>query len=150
VSAFTDYAENQFTDWFFRGQPLTPPATLYFALMTATPTDAAAGTEVVVSAGTNYSRPSVAASLANWAGTQSAGSTTASTGTGGTTSNNGVITFPVPGTTNWGVIVGVALMDAPSGGNIWIYGALTTSKTVNAGDPAPVFSAGDFQFQWDN
>ena len=114
--------------------------------MTAAPTDSTAGTEVT---GNAYARVSVASSLANWAGTQSAASTTVSTGTGGTTSNNGVITFPTPTPSGWGTVVAVGIYDASSGGNLLIYSALTTSKTINPGD-AVTFPAASLTFQIDN
>jgi len=140
MSSMSDYLENKLVDQLFRGQAYTFPGTLYFALFTANPTDAAGGTEVT---GGSYARVSVAASLANFAGTQSAGSTTASSGTGGQTSNNGAITFPAP-TANWGSVTGMAIFDASSGGNMLIWCALGTAKTVNNGDAAPSFAAAAF------
>jgi hypothetical protein len=111
--------------------------TLYAALLTAAPSDSGGGTEVT---GGSYARVAVASALANWAGTQSAASTTASSGTGGQTSNNGSVTFPSP-TANWGVVTHFALYDALTGGNLIYWGTLTVSKTVNNGDAAPVFAA---------
>ena len=156
MSALTDVYENKLIDFLFRAQALgitgasagagTGPATLYVGLFTANPTDTAGGTEVT---GGSYARVAVTSSLANWAGTQSAGSTTASSGTGGTTSNNNAITFPAP-TANWGVVTGYAIFDASTGGNMLIYSALTTNKTVNNGDAAPSFAAGSLTFQIDN
>lgn len=134
----SDYLENKLIDFLFRGQTLTPPASLYVALLTAAPSDAGGGTEVT---GGSYARVAVTSSLANWAGTQSAGSTTASTGTGGQTSNNGAITFPAP-TANWGSVTHFAIYDASTSGNLWYWAALTTPKTVNNGDPAPSFAIG--------
>lgn len=134
----SDYLENKFIDWLLRAQSFTPPATVYIALLTAAPSDAGGGTEV---SGGSYARVSVASSLANWAGTQSAGSTVASTGTSGQTSNNGSITFPAP-TANWGTITHMGIYDASTSGNLLYWVALTTSKTVNNGDSAPSFAAG--------
>ena len=85
--------------------------------------------------GGSYARVAVTAGLTQWAGTQSAGSTTASSGTGGTTSNNATVTFPAP-TANWGVVLCWGLTDASTAGNIWVYSTLTTSKTINNGDAA--------------
>lgn len=142
----TDYLENKQIDHRLRGQAYTPPATVYIGLFTAAPTDAGGGTEVT---GGSYARVAVAASMAEWAGTQSAGSNTASTGTSGTTSNNSTITFPAP-TANWGIITAFGIFDAASGGNLTDYAALTTNKTVNNGDSAPSFAPGALTVQEDN
>jgi hypothetical protein len=119
---------------------------LYVALFTANPTDVAGGTEVT---GGSYARVQVVSSLANWAGTQAAASTTASSGTSGTTSNNSAVTFPAP-TANWGVVTGFAVFDAATVGNMLFYSALTASKTINNGDAAPSFAAAALTFQIDN
>lgn len=146
MAAMSDYLENKLIDQIFRGQAFSFPATLHVALFTANPSDTGGGTEVT---GGSYARVSVAASLANWAGTQSAGSTTASSGTGGTTSNNNAITFPAP-TANWGTITGFGIFDASSAGNLLFWGSLSASKTVNNGDAAPAFSAAALSIQIDN
>lgn len=156
MAAMTDFLENKIIDWLFRAQAIgitgasagagSGPTTLYVGLLTATPTDSTAGTEVT---GGSYARVAVTSSLANWAGTQAAASTTASSGTSGTTSNNAAITFPAP-TANWGTITGLGIYDASTGGNLLIYSALTTSKTVNNGDAAPSFAAAALTFQVDN
>lgn len=143
MSNLTNYAENKVVDALLRGQSLGTPATWYVALYTSDPTETgAAGTEIT---GGSYARVAVTASLANFAGTQSAGSTTASSGTGGQTSNNAAITFPAP-TANWGVASHFGVLDASTGGNAWIYGALTTSKTINNGDSAPSFPIASLTF----
>lgn len=146
ATSMSDYLENKVVDHVFRGQAYTAPATIYFGLTTSACSDAATGTEVT---GGSYARVGVTASLANFAGTQSAGSTTASSGTGGTTSNNGAITFAAP-TANWGVVTHVVIMDASTSGNLLFCIALTTSKTINNGDAAPSFAAAALTQQIDN
>lgn len=148
MSAMSDVLENKLVDWLLRGQAIglngasaaagTGPTTLYVGLLTAAPSDAGGGTEV---SGGSYARASIASSLANWAGTQGAGTTTASSGTGGQTSNNGAVAFPAP-TANWGSIGHFGIYDASSGGNLLVWGALAVAKTVNNGDAAPQFNAG--------
>ena len=138
AQAFTDYAENRLVDALFRGQSLGAPATWYVGLLTSACSDSATGTEV---SGGSYARVAVTASLANFAGTQSAGSTTASSGTGGVTSNNAAITFPAP-TANWGTVSHYGFWDASTSGNQWLCVSLTTSKTINNGDAAPSFAIG--------
>lgn len=137
MSAMSDYLENKLVDHILRGQTFTAPATVYLSLHTTATTDAGGGTEVT---GGSYSRVAVTSSLANWAGTQAAASTTASTGTGGVTSNNATITFPAP-SASWGVVTHFGIWDAASAGNLLFHGALGTSKTINNGDAAPSFAA---------
>jgi hypothetical protein len=146
MSNMSDYLENKLIDFLFRAQAFTAPTVLAVGLFTANPSDAGGGTEV---SGGSYARVNLAPSLANWAGTQSAGSTTASTGTSGTTSNNSAITFPAP-SANWGVITGIGIFDATTAGNLLFWGALTASKTVNSGDAAPSFAAAALAPQLDN
>lgn len=155
AAALSDYAENKLVDWFFRAQAIgitgasaaagTGPTTLYIGLFTVAPTDSTSGTEV---SGGSYARVSVTSSLANWAGTQAAASTTASTGTSGTTSNNNVITFPTP-SAGWGTVVSACASDASSAGNQLFCMALTSSQTINTGNTV-TFPAGTLTFQFDN
>lgn len=139
MSAMSNYLENKLIDHIFRAQAFGAPTTLYFALFTAAPTDAGGGTEV---SGGSYARAAVTTSLTAFNGTH--GNTTgASSGTGGNTTNAVAITFQTP-TANWGTITHWAVFDAATGGNMLFYGALTNSKNVNNGDPAPSFPVGAF------
>jgi hypothetical protein len=97
---------------------------------------------------TGYGRVTQASSLADWSGTQSAGSTTASTGTSGQTSNNNIITFGAPTSAQTGIVVGMFLADASSAGNIIVWSMLTNPKTINNGDAAPNFPAAAFTITW--
>jgi hypothetical protein len=145
----SDFLENKFIDWFFRAQAAgitgasagagTGPASLYVALLTGAPSDAGGGTEPTGVG--SYARVQVVSSLTAWAGTQGAGTTTASTGTGGTTSNNAAITFPSP-TADWGVCTHLGVYDAAAAGNLLYWVELTVHKTINNGDAAPSFAAG--------
>ena len=146
MGMISDYAENKLVDFIFRGQAWTIPASLYFALLTAAPGETGGGTEV---SGGSYARVAVTRGLTQFAGTQGAGTTTASSGTSATTSNNGTITFPAP-TANWGVITHWGIYDASSGGNLLFYGSLAQAKTVNNGDAAPSFAPGQLSLQLDN
>lgn len=146
AAALTDFAENKLLDALVRGQAVTLPTTWHLALSTDTCSDSTAGAEP---AGAGYSRASVTASMANWAGTQSAGSTTASTGTGGTTSNNATVTWP-ESSASWGTLQSVQWYDAASGGNRWICINLTAPFAVAAGGVTVRFPAGALSFQIDN
>lgn len=146
AGSMTDYLENKLLDWLIRGQTLTQLTNVYVSLHTASCSDSSTGTEVT---GGSYARVTVTANMTQWAGTQSAGSTTASTGTGGTTSNNNAATFPSP-TANWGSVTHFGLFDASTSGNQLFCAALTTPKTINNGDAAPSFAAGALTVQIDN
>ena len=138
AASLSNYTQNHLIDWFLRGQTFTPPTTVYVALDTTAGSAAACGTEV---SGGGYARVAVPSSLADWAGTQGAGTTVVSSGTSGETSNNIAITFPAP-TASWGQIVGFCFYDASTGGDMLLYAPLTIAKTVNGGDAAPSFPAG--------
>lgn len=154
---FSDFLENKLIDWLFRGQAFgvtgasagagSGPTTLWLALFTTIPSDANVG-GVEVSGG-SYARISIASSLANWAGTQSAGSIVASTGASGTTSNNVALAFVAP-TANWGTIKGFGLYDASTGGNLIVIGTLTADAVVNSGDGVQTFTPSSLILQVDN
>lgn len=156
MAALSDVFENKLIDFLLRGQALSltnstaaaasGPTSTYVGLFTTNATDAGGFVEVT---GGSYTRVAVASSLANWAGTQGAGTAVASSGTTGTTSNNTILTFPAP-TAAWGVVTGIGVFDATTAGNLLFYSALTTSKTINNGDAAPSFAAAALTFQIDN
>lgn len=109
-----------------------------------------AGTAVEASY-TGYARSNTAASLANFAGTQGAGTTVASTGTGvPTTSNNGTMTFGAANSGTTASVWAAALFDATTAGNMLAVSPLSVVKTINSGDPAPSFAAAALTSQIDN
>ena len=145
MAAMSDYLENKLIDFLLRGQTYTAPTGLHVGLLTAAPSDTGGGTEV---SGNGYARQNLAPSLTNWAGTQAAASTTASSGTSGTTSNNVAITFPTP-TASWGTVTAFGVYDASTGGNLLFYGNLNIAKTINQGDTV-TFPISSLSFQIDN
>lgn len=142
ASALSNFWENELIDHLFRARSYTAPTDIYFALYTAAPGETGGGTEV---SGGSYARVQVACGFANFEGTGGETTNADSAGTGGATQNRNAITFPVP-SANWGVASHFAGLDAASSGNLYFYGALTAAKTINNGDPAPAFAAGDFDF----
>ena len=137
MPGLTDIAENSYTDFVWRAQVWIIGATLSFELYTAAPGETGGGT---VATYTGYASIGVARSLANFAGTQAAGSTVASSGTGGQTSNNAAITYGAP-TSGPQTIVAVGVKD---GATLLTFGSLTTNRTLNAGDAAPSFAISAF------
>lgn len=145
MAAITDYLENKLIDQLFRGQAYTFPAGLHVGLLTAAPSDSTGGTEV---SGNAYARQDLPPSLTNWAGTQGATTTVASSGTTGTTSNNVAITFPTP-TASWGTVTHFGVWDGSTSGNLLVYGSLNIAKTINQGDTV-TFPISSLSFQIDN
>lgn len=124
MSKASNYLENAILNHFFRNTSTTSPTTVYIALYTSDPTDADTGTEV---SGGSYARQAV----------------TFSAPSNGVISNSSTITFPVA-TANWGTITHFGIRDASTGGNLLVYGAFETAKTINAGDQL-IINPGDLQ-----
>ena len=141
----SDFAENALVDAFMRGQPFSPPATLHWGFTTDLCSDAGPGTEP---SGGAYARVAVAASLANWAGTQGAGTTVASTGTGATTSNNVTITWPTT-TASWSTLLALRAYDAATAGNQWLCFDLATPFDATSSGITINFAPAQLQFYID-
>lgn len=165
MTAKTDYFENKLTDVIWRNQilvvgdkqlqwvatagaPASAAPTYYVGLLKVAPTDSTAGTEI---SGGSYARQPLAASLTNMAGTQSAGSTTASTGTNATTSNNAAIQFTgMPDTTGANALVAFGIYDAVSGDHLLEFAALTGGPIQASAGATLNFAAGTLTIQEDN
>lgn len=153
MTSKTDYLENKLTDVLFRAQSFAIGAatlswsvapTIYVGFFTITPSDSAAGTESV---GGSYARQPILCSLTSMAGTQAAASTIASSGTGGTTSNNAALTFTnMPAST----LVAFGIFDALTAGNLLEYALLNGQPIAIAGGATVTFAAGQLTVQEDN
>lgn len=130
MSAASDYLEGQIRAHMFRTASFTKPAVLAIALFTAIPGETGGGTEVT---GGAYARVQRDPLDANW---------TAASLTDGLTDNAAALTYPTP-TASWGVVTSFAIFDATTGGNMLVFGALASPRTINNGDPAPAFAIGD-------
>lgn len=113
----SDYLELKALDAIL-GPGFTPPATVYWALYSVTPSDSAAGTELVVGTSPGYARLAAtnnttnfpAAALVGGLGSKKVGvdQTFAANSGGG----------------NWLTVVAFGLLDASSGGNLLLWGAV--------------------------
>lgn len=112
MAALTATLANALINATLRSTSYTSPGAVYLACFTTSPTVTGGGTEVF---GGSYARVTV----------------TFAAPTNGTTSNtNEVDILGMPAAT----VVGLAVMDASSGGNMLYFGNLQTAKTTNAGD----------------
>lgn len=139
-SLWTDYAENKLVDK-TRGTEPTYAANWYIGLLSS----AADGSFVEVT-GVNLARVAYARSLANWSGSQGAGTTTASSGTSHTTSNNNAIAFAAASGDLAAPATHLGLFDALSGGNLWAYVPIPTGPLTVLASDAPSIAAGTVEF----
>lgn len=130
---------NTLIDYLYRGGSR---ATLHFGLLIVMPTRSTQGTEMSVGGGyTGYTRQSITASLANFSGTQSDGSTSASSGTRDYITNNVPITFAATLAANWPGAVAAGIYSAASGGVLEEWQPITDSAGTpitlsrNIGEP---------------
>jgi hypothetical protein len=100
------------------------PVTTYVALLTAFPTDNN-GTGLVEVSGGAYARQAIT-SATGW----SAVSTSASLQQ---MSNSAAVNYPTA-TAAWGTVIGFAIYDALSGGNLLYAAPLAANQTVNNGN----------------
>jgi hypothetical protein len=118
MSNATNFLENELLDHLLQKgtADYTSPANLYIGLFTAV-ADAEAGTVTEVS-GNDYARTSVSFNTAS----------------GGSSTNDGDVTFPAANGGDWGTITHIGLYDASTSGNLLIVGSLSASKSVSDGD----------------
>lgn len=97
------------------------PATVYIGLLLSAPNPDGSG--VVEPSGFGYSRVAVSNNSTEWLAASARSKTHA---------NN--IVFPTATGGGWGTVTHVGVFDAASGGNLKIYGALTTPRVINDTD----------------
>lgn len=120
MAAMTQYLKDKLVKHTLTHTSYTSPTTVYLALYTTPPTATGGGTEVT---GGSYARLSITSHLAFGA----AGS--------GTVSNDAILTIAgMPACT----VVGGAILDASTAGNMLIFMPASTPRTFTAGQDATV------------
>ena len=114
MAEMSNFLENALVNATLRATTYTSPATVYVALFTTDPTDAASGTEVT---GGSYARTSVAFAAPS----------------NGASASNADCTFPTC-TSTWGTVSHIGIFDASTSGNLLYHTPLDTSKTIETGD----------------
>ena len=123
----SNYLEDKMNDHVLGGPDYTRPATVYFAFFTAAPGDGTPGTEVNNAVWTNYARVAVTNNNTNFPASS-----------GGVKSNGTTVSFGVASITGTPpIIVGFAIMDASTSGNM-LYWSSFTGQTVNNGSPVAI------------
>jgi hypothetical protein len=123
MSGKSAYLEDKMLNWMKGTAFGTAPTTVYAALFTTNPT-ADDGTGAVEVSGGSYARVAITTS-SGWSAISGSGVSPHQI------SNSGVVTFPTP-TGNWGAIIGVALYDASTAGNLLYWNSIS-SQTINTG-----------------
>lgn len=136
MGAATDYLEGQIGGHLFGDSTWAKPTALYVGLLVSV-TDGETASVAEPSGGA-YARVQNDPGTANWTNTS-----------GSKWANANKLTFPAPSGADWGQLVAVGLWDAATGGNMLTYVMLGASQTINDGDPAPFFAAGDLSFDFD-
>lgn len=126
--SFSNTLENTILDWAFTAGAATRPTAWYLALYTAAPSDSGGGTEVT---GGSYARQSIGAFSVS----------------GNVASNASQIDFPTA-TGSWGTVTHIGVFSAVSGGTLYAWAPLTTSKSIASGDVFRV-PAGDLDITLD-
>ena len=140
MSAMTNYLEGALIDHLFRATLYSQTGTWHIALLTSAYDEASAGGAEVSTSGTGYARIGVTRNSSSW--TKTLATNTYSV------ANTNIITFGTP-SANWGSITHVGLFDASTSGNLVLQAQLQFAKTINNGDPAPKFNAGELKFTFD-
>ena len=121
---FNEYLRNAVLNHVFGDVLFDSPGTLYLGLSTTPIADNGTGETEPVGGG--YARQALANNKTTWS---------SAAGANNFVTNAAEITFP-ESSGAWGNITHFFISDGVTGGNIFISGALTTPKDINAGDVA--------------
>lgn len=127
MSGKSSYLENKLLDHALGKNAFTMPSALYIALCTVVPTAASTGSTITEANYTGYARKQVAASDLNSA-------------SGGSSTTNVAEVFAAC-TAGSSTIIGFALCDAATLGNVLYWGSVT-SKTIDTSDTPATVAAG--------
>lgn len=124
MASKSDYLENKVLDHCLGDGSFTMPAAIYLALCTAVPTDASTGATLTEANYTGYARKQIAAS-------------DLSAASSGSKTNSSAITF-ADCTAGSSTVVGFAICDASTNGNVLYWGTVTSKTIDTSNTPATV------------
>lgn len=128
MASKSDYLENKVLDHCLSDGAFTEPANIYLALCTVVPTDASTGTTITEANYTGYARIEILA-------------TDLSAAASGSKTNSGAITFAAC-TAGTSTVIGFAIVDALTLGNILYWGTVTSKVIDTSNTPATVAASG--------
>lgn len=124
MASKSDYLENKVLDHCLGDGSFTMPAAVYLALCTVVPTDASTGATITEANYTGYARKQIAASDLSAAAS-------------GSKTNSAAITF-ADCTAGSSTVVGFAIVDASTNGNVLYWGTVTSKTIDTSNTPATV------------
>lgn len=128
----SDYLANNLLNFMFRNQAFSSPAT-YVALVTAATVDSDTGSTITEVSGGSYARVQV--------NVNGGASPTWDLAAAGLVDNTHAIAF-AEATASWGTLVGIAIVDAATAGNLLVYDNGMADQAVGSGDTVS-FPVGD-------
>lgn len=128
MASKSDYLENKVLDHCLGDGSFTMPAAVYLALCTVVPTDASTGATITEANYTGYARKQIAASDLSAAAS-------------GSKTNSAAITF-ADCTAGSSTVVGFAIVDASTNGNVLYWGTVTSKTIDTSNTPATVAIGG--------
>ena len=128
MASFSNYLENAVLNHIFGDGTLTITAPTYLALCTSVPDDTSTGSTIVEANYTGYERKSIAAADMSAAGS-------------GSKTNGNAITFAAC-TVGSSTVIGWALCDAATAGNVLCWGTATSTVISTTQTPATIAIGG--------
>jgi hypothetical protein len=130
------YAAKKVLEEYFGGVAFSAPANVYLALCTTLPTDTSTGSTIVETDYTSYARTQIGTGNNQTdAWNAATGSTTA------TVTNKNAISCPSATGPSTNPIVGVAIVDAASAGNVLVWASVTSTAIANGDTPKIIAGA---------
>lgn len=124
MAGLTRYAQKKLLDHLLGIASYTMPSAVYLALFTDDPTEL--GTQTSELVGSGYARRPLAGIMS-------------ATSLANGQSTNASLIILGPATAAWSLTQYGGVIDAVTGGNMLIYGPLTTAMLVQAGDSPPIY-----------
>lgn len=128
--SLSNYLAKKHAQEAFGGVAYSAPAHVYVALCTTLPDDTSTGSSIVETDYTSYARTEVGSNNDQITGWNAATGTTTATVT-----NLGAVTFPAATGASSNPILGIALVDASSAGNILCWASVTSTAIANGDTP---------------
>lgn len=124
MASKSDYLENKVLDHCLGDGSFTMPSNVYLALCTVVPTDASTGSSITEASYTGYARKQIAASDLSAASS------------GSKTNSNDIVFAACTGGSS--TVIGFAICDASTSGNVLYWGTVTSKVIDTSNTPATV------------